>query len=984
MIGKIIKGIDYLVAEINKSVLYKNLDDYCFLESASDQTTFVGEDGSLASIIKIKGNSKTILSDERMYEMVERLYMQLKVMFANEGHMLQMYFCRDSSQSEAVLQEHYKPYRQVAKDLGMDMDFYFDEKINKLKNYIVHEENYMVLWTRPSVQKNKEEEVSKSREDMKKAPLFEKAADTFRVYKSIQQKHISYVDTMLRVLKSLGIYTNLLGIKSASNAIKRTSDIGRVGDWSPRVHIPNEENKPVMKTVNDENIKADDISYYLYPKLKRQLVPSAIMRDDDSIIVNGKYIKTFFVEIPQEDVSKFSDFLANIDDSISFQISFKMEGGGLNKIGFKNFLAKMLTFDPLSDNRLIKDSINYYKEMAKKEGAVFTKSNISINVWADDKERLNRNANLISSELQAWGSCTVVEDTADNYEGFFNVLPAITPKIPSQCGYIVPLEETLFNLPLNRMLNLDDKALITYRTHDKKMINYNPMSSYFNYFNELIVATPGSGKSVKSNVNNLSFIFQKKLSANLRDKIPLIFIIDIGPSSKGFISFLRSVAPAKMKNLFYYHKVENDKEQSINVLDTPLGCRLPPEKIRGLLTSFISMLTTPVGEKPIDDMMINKLLIKTYQKFSDRGSNVRTIGNIEEVRELQPEIYDGIMRYGMKVNPKTKWWSLVDAFFQKNELSLARKAQVEAVPTLIDLIGVLKTEDEFKEMYPEAEITQFVRFLSSSLDLYPLFNGKTKIDLTDARVLSFDLNDVAPDGKGDETAAKKSALMYTFSTIYGLRNFFYEENTKKSAPDMYAEYLDGLYKEYRAIPKRFVVDEFHRGAQIKKFKSEVIRILRESRKWNMSNCLISQYLDDFDGAIRALCSSRFILSAGDKYKSFKEAFDFDDDISEILRTRLTGGSSIGLPFVVDYETKEGRFTQYLYSTLSGMELWSTTSTSEDVELFNQLERVFGVRKAITILAHEYPKGSIKDLLDNDSTGKLSIQSMVDRLKDKYT
>tara|TARA_B100002019_G_C21269523_1_gene601360 strand:- start:1620 stop:3992 length:2373 start_codon:yes stop_codon:yes gene_type:complete len=790
---------------------------------------------------------------------------------------------------------------------------------------------------------------------------------------------------MTRVLKSISIHAQVLGIKNGSNAIRKTADIGRVGNsWEPRVYLEDQKSKPVMKDVKDENIKKDDISYFLYPKLKRQLIPSSIKRGDDFLVVNGKYIKTFYVDIPQEEPSKFSDFLSLVEDDISFQASIKIEGGGLSKIGFKNFLAKILTFDATSDNRMVKDAISYYQEMEKTQGTVFSKNNISVNVWGENEEDLNRKANIISSELQNWGGCTVVEDVDDNYEGFFNVLPTFSPKIPAQSGYVVPLEESLFNLPLNRMLNLDDKALITYRTHDKKMINYNPMSAYFNYFNELIVATPGSGKSVKSNVNNLSFIFQRKSAAFLKDKIPLIFIIDIGPSSKGFISFLRSVAPKKMKNMFYYHKVENDKEQSINVMDTPLGCRLPPEKVRGLIVSFISMLTTPVGEKPVDDMMINKLLMKTYDKYSDRGANVKMIGSLEEVSQLQPEVYDGIKRLGLNVNPKTKWWSIVDAFFKKGELSLARKAQIEAVPSLMDLINVLKSESEFKEMYPAEEITQFVRYLSSSLDLYPLFNGKTKIDLTDARVLSFDLNDVAPDGKGDPTAAKKSALMYTFSTIYGLRNFFYEENTKKAAPKIYGDYLDSLYKEYRNIPKRFVADEFHRGASIKKFRSEVVRILRESRKWNMSNCLISQYLDDFDGDIRALCSSRFILSAGDKYKSFRDAFDFDDDISEILRTKLTGGSAIGLPFVVDYETKVGKFTQYLYSTLSGMELWSTTSTSEDVDLFNNLERVFGVKKAITILAKEYPKGSIKDLLDNDPTGKLTIQSMVDRLQEKYT
>ena len=46
-------------------------------------------------------------------------------------------------------------------------------------------------------------------------------------------------------------------------------------------------------------------------------------------------------------------------------------------------------------------------------------------------------------------------------------------------------------------------------------------------------------------------------------------------------------------------------------------------------------------------------------------------------------------------------------------------------------------------------------------------------------------------------------------------------------------------------------------------------------------------------------------------------------------------------FVVKHSTTSGDFTQFLYGTMSPMEMWAFTSTEEDVDMIERAELAFG-------------------------------------------
>ena len=79
-------------------------------------------------------------------------------------------------------------------------------------------------------------------------------------------------------------------------------------------------------------------------------------------------------------------------------------------------------------------------------------------------------------------------------------------------------------------------------------------------------------------------------------------------------------------------------------------------------------------------------------------------------------------------------------------------------------------------------VDYFIRVLNENINLYPILNEPTKLDLDEARVISLDLNDVAPDG--DATAKKQSGIFYMLARFVVTRNFFLDKKLSEIVPDL--------------------------------------------------------------------------------------------------------------------------------------------------------------------------------------------------------
>ena len=109
-------------------------------------------------------------------------------------------------------------------------------------------------------------------------------------------------------------------------------------------------------------------------------------------------------------------------------------------------------------------------------------------------------------------------------------------------------------------------------------------------------------------------------------------------------------------------------------------------------------------------------------------------------------------------------------------------------------------------------------------------------------------------------------------------------------------------------------------------------------------------------------TSIFILDSGSS-SSVEETckvFGLTDTEKQALTTRVHGPTSNGSTFIAQFVTKKGLNTQLLTSTISGVELWAFTTTTEDVYIRDKLYSQIGPKESRDILSRNYPKGSAVD------------------------
>lgn len=982
---KLISSLDIIFNQIGGDFLKNNLEDYCFLESAVSKYSFIANDGSFVSIVSIDGLKK-VVDENELNIIVNDLYSKTKPFFKEKGHSIQCCFLKDSERTKEQLEHLLSPYKLEAKRMQMNADYLFDSKVEYLEKFTTFEENLLVLWSRPTLISNSiKSETKEICNELEKYPIFEKGQNFLLEYKTLKFKHESFFKSMLNTLKGVGFSTKILNCFEQSNKIRSSisSDLTSK-KWKAR--IPESKRPVIRENENDITLKEDDISYLLYPNLKQQLIPSNITLDNNILKVGDKFVSSIFIDIPQEEPKSFTEFLKKLDKDVPFQISFKIDGGGLSNVGLKKFLATMTSFHPT--NRLIRESLQWYQNKDI-SGDTITKNSITLNTWGNNPDELSKRKNDLLKSLQSWGSMTPRFFDDDHYESFFASIPAFTPKMSGN-NFIDTLDSMYIMMPFSRQANIWDFGCVLDRTHDGKIMPYQVLSSLQPSWNEITIAKSGSGKSVRSNYVNWSFCLTPKSSGIIKGKLPYIGIIDIGPSSLGLIKLLKTVLPKNRHDEVIYHRLSNSEEDSINILDTQLGCRYPNNKEKEFIINFISLILTPSGGETPEgiDSMINSILLELYKEYSD-------IKSPKPYEQFEIPLVDKKLKE-LGISPDNRsWWWVVDELFKIKEYKLAKLAQTMAVPTLDDVVKIANISESIVSMYSkpikqssgENFLQFFNRSMAEAITMYPLLNNPTKLDLSDARIISLDLNDVAQEG--DVGAKKKAAIMYMLARFTVTRNFFLEPKTYTFAPALYKDYLLNKTKESKVTPKRLCVDEFHRTSSIKFFQNQIIQDMREGRKWKLSISLVSQLIDDFSSDMLKQASTKYILSGGDGYKEICEKFNITGDIREIVRTELNGPTHEGVPFVVKHSTTSGDFTQFLYGTMSPMEMWAFTSTEEDVDMIERAELAFGENNALNILSKAFPEGSIKKKVEQMSTSEQykdlddPIGYIMKKVKEKY-
>jgi intracellular multiplication protein IcmB len=974
MIGqKIVNGIELISMWISQTMFNHGIESYCDLETTEfprdgePAYSLITNDGGMLSLFNIDGNS-TVIGQQEQKQLDERIYEKFKGYLKEDGQILQIIYESDPYTVQREIHEALRPSANTAQRIGLEITDVLENQEKTLTHYCVNEACTLGIWTLPtclppdSIKRELKENAKAFKN--KAVPGFSEAQSPLVAIQGLVPSHQSIKKAIEKDLRSFGLILTPLTAHEAVKKIRMSIDPDTVSkNW--RASLPGDK-------INRRKEVADDISNLYYPTLASQLFnrrPQGFVSPSGMETVQiGKrlYAPLLFDVYPQEP-KPFSELIERIDRNIPWRISFFIEPNGLGKTGLNKAILSVVGF--IGTNKEIKKAFDDLYEL-EREGDPVVRMRIAMITWAEDPKTLEENCSLLTRAVQGWGVCDVTNDCGDPISGFVSSLPCLS-KMNIAPPVFPPLADAIKMLPTARPASPWKTGAMLLRTPDGKLYPCQPGSSEQISWIDLIFGPMGSGKSVHLNRLNLAFCLQPGLS-----QLPLLAIIDVGPSSKGLISLLQEALPKDRAHEVGYFMLRNARECAINPFDTQLGCRYPTQYERDFLINFLTILGTPAGsETPFDSVsdLAGVLVDGVYEIFSDFGNNRPKLYERDRNQEIDRELDE----IAYITDAYTTWWNVVDILAEHKRYFTASQAQRYAVPILSDLMEVLKSNKVRDIFEPtggkpllirtgEKLTDAMSRVITTTIKNYILLAGETQFNTGACRVFSIDLNEVAK-GQGAE-GEKRAAIMFMLAKHLSARNFFINPGMagefKVASPEMYHQYHEERAQEIFQTPKLLALDELHRAGRIKNpaFMNSLIQDGREGRKNNLLFSLASQLLEDFPEDIVRLGSSFYVLKSNDAENTDQIAkrFNLNNEAKRFLTYECNGPvAGHGANFIGIFKTRKGLYSQALTSTIGSIELWAFNTTNEDMNLREHLYKLVTPSLARRLLAKRFPSGSAK-------------------------
>ncbi len=959
-IASVFKSFGSSLSMATSMSLKQTMSAYCDLQTADSKYSFVNNDGSLLSVIKLDGLTK-LVGEAEFQNCLAALQQALQTAMSQRGHHIQMIFEYDTDAIHGEISQALQPAANTAERLSLDLADVFAEKKQHLSRYCASESVFLVLTSTVAAltkEQVKQEGKRRAKENKDQGmPAIRVSQNINAAVRDLRDQHDSFVRLVVNDFKMQQFILTLLDVHEAGYYIRRSVD-PEFTDTAWRPVLPGDKIR-----VKEPKQGIESIMDIAWPPLARQLLPrDAINHNLKVCQIGDRIYSNVYIHLFPQDIQPFHRLFSRLSMAkLPWRVSFNIVSDGISTVGMKKALSSILAFTS-SQNKLLNASLELLQYTALNSDNSIVSLKVTLSTWApaDDLPMLRRRASILAKAVEGWGSCDVSEISGDAVGGTLSTALGVT-QTSMATPSLAPLSDTLYMLPLFRPASVWKQGAVLFRSPDGKLWPYQPGSSQQTTFIDLFYARPGSGKSVLSNAINLAVC----LSSGIQ-RLPRIAIIDIGPSSSGLISLLRDALPLEKKNFVAHHRLRMRPEFAINPFDTQLGCRHPLPQERSFLVNFLSMLATPIGsDKAYDGMpdMAGLVIDELYKHFSDENTpNVYAPGIEEMVDALLEEI-------DFVADQQTTWWEVTDALFLAGFRHEALLAQRHAVPVLADVTSICRLPaivDLYgKIVTPTGEelIHAFSRMISSAIREYPIIAQVTQFDIGDAKVVALDLDEVAR--SGGDAADRQTAVMYMLARYVLARHYYLTEDNVKDMPTAYKSYHFERVQEIREDPKRIVFDEFHRTSSSKAVRDQVVIDMREGRKWKVQVALLSQSLDDFDDIMIEFATSVFIMDAGPEQavQKAKATFGLDETAVKALKTRVHGPTSEGGTFLAQFATKAGVNTQLLTSTLGPVELWALNTSADDVIIRNRLYQRIGPKHTRLLLASAFPTGSASKLLD---------------------
>lgn len=960
-IADTLEGVASIVGSITKS----SASDFLKIETSDSPHALVTSDGALVSGLRIFGMSESIGPDE-FENVVAALNRALESFLAAEGHSVNIVASRDYVDVKSKLNDLLIGAKATANRLNLSLTDVVESKAEKLASMCANEDVLLALWTTPKIltaSEKSEVNAGKKAHGMTAAPIGRAAQSLSASVAMIQDRHEAFLESVHADISRSGMRCERL----TSHMMCREARFSIDPEWTGKDTFPSLPGDPIPKVLRGNNGRMSlDFTDLQYPPLSWYLMPRDAERIDSRFVkVGGRVYAPVFVDVPPAELMPFRSLFVKLHNAgIPWRVSMMVDGGGLGFLSIKHIAAQILSNAPGVQNKLISSACEEMAGRVSRDETVI-RLRIAIVTWVDGwsgdgKEAialLRERASRLARTLAAWGKAEVREVSGDPMGGLISTVPFVSTANAGTPA-VAPLIDICRILPIMRPASPWTSGSVLYRSEDGKVMPFDPGpgSGVQNTWNYIFFAPPGYGKSL-----GMATILLGAVTSPGLKRLPRIAILDIGPSARGIVNMVRDALPEGQRHQAGYFRLRMSADNSINPFDTALGCRFPTKEHLSFVANILTQIATPAEVTvPYDSLsaMVKKIVEALYEKYSDKPrSNPKRYspGKYPPIDTLLGEL-------DYALNRETTWWEVVDFLFDQGRTHEAGIAQRYAMPILTDAPGPAR-DKQMQDLYGDVKIATgeslnaaFSRLISDAARDYVVLSEATRFDIGEIKIGAINIEDVAK--QGSAAADRQTAIMYLLARHALTKDY---RMTIESVADMPARYQAHHAKRVAETfedPKWVVYDEFHRAAKSPSVVNEVEIDMREGRKWNISVMLASQSVNDFPTQYTEFATGVFILNAGtdENAEKLKELFGFNETAKNLLLNYCHGPTPNGAPFLSYLKTKSGGYTQLLYSTISAIEYWALTTTTEDVIIRERLYASMGPVPARSVLARMFPGG----------------------------
>jgi intracellular multiplication protein IcmB len=949
--------------DVFNDIFKRNPRNIIRLETNVSDSIISTKDFSLVSVFEVKG-VRRVTSNKDLNRMANMIANQLKPFLKNKAHYVQFTMEFDPKRAPLEVKKNTNILKTTAKNMGLNLGFIFDDWENKLIDggWVSYERVYVAIWTRPQVLTQHNLNIAKANQAKRVLEnIFNKNGMNVESYLTeMLNKQKGFQIAVKNAFEAAKISINQLNVHEALRVMRGQIDPEATSkNWRPYLN----GDEMVLKVKNRlDNMMTNEV--VTYPQIPEQIVPREFEDENLQMTRVGENLHHPLIMTIPGQPEYFNNLLGMLNNKdFGWRLSFGINGGAPS-YGLKSFLASI--FKKTSDsNNLLVNALNELNE-ARKNGETLVEFKASFDTWVNAYEKnamqkLKSQASEIITAVQGWGGAEVSDIIGNPTLGVLSTVTGLLDHIPSE-GAGAPIEDVISMMPFSRPASVWEQGATIFRTGCGKIFPYQQGSKKQTAWVDIGCAPMGFGKSVTLNTLNFTFLFEPGLKS-----LPWLSTLDIGPSSKGMVDLIRLGLPEGQKHLAVYHRLTMDESNAVNPCDTPLCLRFPLKNQKTFLMNLLVLFGTPLdgigAPNGIDDVA-GRAIDLAYEKFSDNYSPKLYRKN------TYVDVDNFLEKNDFMIDSETTWWEIVDFLFEKNEIYLASKAQREAVPLLHE-IAALFSHPVIEKLYGEVTYNgdKMLKFFWNAcigaINKYSILAMPTRLDLSESRIVSLDLDAVALKGPGEPE--RQTAVMYMLGRHLVASKFF-------MMPDDVAHIENQKVREFhfkkinsiRNDPKRLNFDEVHRitktsgsASAIKQIVADIETAIRESRKWKLHIGMYSQMIEDFPKEIRNLATSIYILGAGteEEIEAAQEIFSLTPAECDVIRNINKPGPQ-GSSFLSIIKTDEGEIRQKLFNTLGSVMLWGFSSTWDDNRVRTKLLEHMPPTEAFKLLAKAYPGGTV--------------------------